>query len=611
MRKVAVLFAVFVSIMLTVPCFAYSAPSVTDGLVGYWKFDEGSGASAYDSSVSGNNGVLINSPNWTTGRSGYALTFDGSNYVDCGNAASLHVQSYTLAAWIKPSAIGDSEHRILSNGGYGNTNGAVDFVIATNGKLVVLNQNGTGQDECWSQSGFLLPIDAWSFVTATYNAATKDAKLYVNGVEVSTTLNTLRVPNPNPIYNMHIGAMGGPLTMYFKGSIDEVRVYNRTLTPAEITVLAYYPKLYGVIGNHLVTVNQDTGNVAEVGVINATGLWGLTYDPYRKALYCVANQTTDPELVVIDQTTANATVIGPIDLEGYSPTYLGFVEALAFNPADGILYASAGTAAYLSPMLIRIDPGTGNATLVASITGTTENDGDSLVFINGTLYLVDTAPYSTLYTANLGTGVATNLGDLNDFRDVILAYNPETQTLLGSARADRLLIEISPSTGQCTDIGPTHTTDEFGGALLGSMAVVFDGRPPDIDIPTKDPPANNVQPYQNVTISVNVTDNLSGVKNVTLVYSLDNGTTWENPKSMNLNTTSSLYEGTIPGQPMGTEVRFKIAAFDYAENNVTKDGTSLDYTYIVVPEFPTALALPIFMTATLLAIIFCRKKRII
>jgi hypothetical protein len=41
------------------------------------------------------------------------------------------------------------------------------------------------------------------------------------------------------------------------------------------------------------------------------------------------------------------------------------------------------------------------------------------------------------------------------------------------------------------------------------------------------------------------------------------------------------------------------------------DGTSLGYTYIVVPEFPKAPALPIFMTATLLAIIFYRKKRII
>jgi len=220
--------------MLVASHFASAQPDVTNGLVGSWTFDEGSGTTAADSSGNGNNGILIGSPTWTTGKYGYALTFDGANYVDCGNAASLHVQSYTLSAWIKPSALNDSEHRIISNGGYGNTDGAVDFVIASNGKLVVLNQNGY-QDECWSQSGSLFAVGTWSHVAATYNATNGDVKLYVNGVAVSTTVNTLRVPNPNPSYNLHIGVMGGPLVMYFKGSIDEVRVYNRALTPAEIS----------------------------------------------------------------------------------------------------------------------------------------------------------------------------------------------------------------------------------------------------------------------------------------------------------------------------------------------------------------------------------------
>lgn len=235
MRKITTLFIILASVMLIVPHFAYAQPNITDGLVGYWKFDEGNGTSAYDSSGNGNNGILIGNPTWTTGKSGNALTFNGTNYVDCGNAASLHLQSYTLSAWINPSAIGDSEHRIISNGGYGNLNGAVDFVIATGGQLVFLNQNTTGQDECVSQSAFLLAVNAWSFVTATYDATTHNAKLYVNGAEVPTTLSTLRAPNPTSSYNMHIGVMGGPLTMYFKGSIDEVRIYNRALSAAEIT----------------------------------------------------------------------------------------------------------------------------------------------------------------------------------------------------------------------------------------------------------------------------------------------------------------------------------------------------------------------------------------
>ncbi len=143
-----------------------------------------------------------------------------------------------------------------------------------------------------------------------------------------------------------------------------------------------------------------------------------------------------------------------------------------------------------------------------------------------------------------------------------------------------------------------------------------DVRAPDVGIPVINPTRDNVQPDQNVTVSVNVTDAESGVKNVTLSYSLDNGTTWEEPQSMNLsamnlNATNGLYEGSIPGQPVGTQVTFKIVAFDNAENNVTMDGTSFYYTYIVVPEFPTAFALPTFMIMILLAAIVCIRKRII
>jgi len=341
--------------------------------------------------------------------------------------------------------------------------------------------------------------------------------------------------------------------------------------------------------------------------INANVFMGLTCDPYADVLYSVANATTDPKLIVIDRITAQATLIGPIDLAGHDPDFLKFVEALAFNPSDSTLYGSAASAPSLSNLLIRIDPATGNATQIASITGTTENDGDTLVFINGTLYLADSTPGSVLFTVNLSTGAATSIGNIG-FNHVKLAYNPETQRLFGAASLDRLFVEIAPTTGQGTLVGSTHAPEEFEGAYIHAMAVVFDGRPPDIDIPIQDPSANNVQPYQNVTISVNVTDNLSGVKNVTLTYSLDNGTTWENPESMDFNSTSGLYEGTIPGQPMGTEVRFKIVAFDNTENSVTKDGTSADYSYIVVPEFSTLIVTPLFMIATLLAVIVYRKK---
>ena len=120
-------------------------------------------------------------------------------------------------------------------------------------------------------------------------------------------------------------------------------------------------------------------------------------------------------------------------------------------------------------------------------------------------------------------------------------------------------------------------------------------------------PCDNVQPEQAVNVSVNVTDVESGVKNVTLFYTTNNGTTWEN-LAMNYNASTSLYEATIPSQPAETWVKCKIVAYDYAGNNSTRYGTEPCSIYKVVPEFPSILILPLFMVLTMLTILYVKKR---
>jgi len=138
--------------------------------------------------------------------------------------------------------------------------------------------------------------------------------------------------------------------------------------------------------------------------------------------------------------------------------------------------------------------------------------------------------------------------------------------------------------------------------------IALDSNGPIIEIPSREPPSD-VQPGQSVKVSANVTDIINQVKNVTLYYSLDNGTTWEEPLPMNLNASPSLYEATIPQQEAGTTVRFRIVAYDNAGNNATLDGTEPYLVYQVIQEFPSSLILPIFMIITLLAAIAYKRKR--
>jgi len=136
-----------------------------------------------------------------------------------------------------------------------------------------------------------------------------------------------------------------------------------------------------------------------------------------------------------------------------------------------------------------------------------------------------------------------------------------------------------------------------------------DSTPPTIGIPSRDPAGDIIESNQPVKISVNVTDLISQVKNVTLYYSLDNGTTWEEPLPMSFNASTNFYEVTIPGQQAGTWVRFKIVAYDFAGNNATLDGTEPYCSYQVIPEFPTHTILMLFMITTLIAVIILHRRK--
>jgi hypothetical protein len=132
-----------------------------------------------------------------------------------------------------------------------------------------------------------------------------------------------------------------------------------------------------------------------------------------------------------------------------------------------------------------------------------------------------------------------------------------------------------------------------------------DNVPPQISNPGQVPPTN-IQPNQNVTVTVMVTDQGSGIYNVTLWYSIDNGTNWMFKEMTEI--TSGTYQSTIPGYEECTWVRYKISAFDNSGNQATKDNNGNYYIYHVIPEYQPLIILPLLIIATLLAFM-ARKTR--
>jgi hypothetical protein len=195
--------------------------------MGWWKLDETSGNTAFDSSGNNRNGTLQGNPQWVAGWIGGALQFDGNDHVDTGYTQDL--AKWTIAAWvISPAApSGDSpsgpvhrEQNYQFNWNHGD---------ATFRGAAALNVGGT-----WYAASYMpLSADTWYHLAATYDGDV--FKAYRNGVLITT--NTAPTGNPDAETNTLKIARHAAAAQFFTGTVDDVRVYNRVLTDAEIKQL--------------------------------------------------------------------------------------------------------------------------------------------------------------------------------------------------------------------------------------------------------------------------------------------------------------------------------------------------------------------------------------
>ena len=199
-------------------------------------FDEASG-NAIDASPSGRNGVITGAVR-VPGKVGSALSFNGiSDWVTVTDGAAgtpLDLTTgMTLEAWVKPTAIDGWEAVIVKERG---TNSLSYALYAHDGAPL---SGGFDAPAGYSRIGAIdqavrgtarISTTAWTHLAVTYDGAVQ--RFYVNGVEVAAHAQT---------GSMAVGdqplRIGGDATFpgeFFQGLIDEVKVYNRALTAAEV-----------------------------------------------------------------------------------------------------------------------------------------------------------------------------------------------------------------------------------------------------------------------------------------------------------------------------------------------------------------------------------------
>jgi len=206
---------------------------LTDGLVGYWNFDEGNGTIIHDSSGNGFDGfyrIDNHGPTWVEGISGYALRFS-SNYEEYVNFFSpvLNNPPYTISVWVKPDSASGYSYVIDNCGGLG-------FSIMEANNEWILTVYG---HNAWDEISTPITSTDWTNLLATWDGSTQtnSVKLFINGIQKVN--GTPHSGNNDGSLNLVIGAHSyRPAGLYpFNGIIDEPRIYNRVLDEGEIRTL--------------------------------------------------------------------------------------------------------------------------------------------------------------------------------------------------------------------------------------------------------------------------------------------------------------------------------------------------------------------------------------
>lgn len=198
---------------------------VTDGLVSYWTLDEKDIDGGTVKDIWGkNDGEIGGSPKVVKGKIGTALKFNGaSDYVMIKKDQSLNItDAITIEAWVNPDNVsGGKQIATLwtSAAGYQPWFSDSTFMFRLN--------NGVGN---FDATYLGLSAEVWYNVVGTWDGTT--IRAYVNGKEGTPVAMGGKINLPDT--NLNIGSYNNGSGEFFKGVIDEVCIYNRALSVAEI-----------------------------------------------------------------------------------------------------------------------------------------------------------------------------------------------------------------------------------------------------------------------------------------------------------------------------------------------------------------------------------------
>ncbi|MBN9482280.1 MAG: hypothetical protein BGO70_17030 [Bacteroidetes bacterium 43-93] len=462
------------------------------GLIAHWPFN----GNANDSSGNGHTGTAYNTSSGTgiTGKPNTAYYFDGSSsYITVPYQSDLNITRYSLCAVVKPTGFypGLCQGNIIMERGWeysaGNyeleftdnpyndcyTDDSTKYVFA----LATGNVTNNGSISNWQYSPQIVR-DNWYVVVGTFNG-TDTFKVYINGVLKSVYPAAGSIGSSTYGISIGAGMINSSYPYWYKGFIDDIRIYNRVLDDSEIKQYAtgiYLPepdtvcqgKSLSVITN-LINGNfvQVPGTVFTAEISDASGSFA---SPTVIGTYTVGSVST-PNVVTIPCTVSASLAPGVYKLRVKTTTLamtsdLSDLYVFADSTPTLALSSSAGTTvAQGTTVVFTANPSSAganpsfkwykNGVLVAGQASATYTAIAGVDFVNGdtiTSFVKSSLPCATVDSAidkiimNVTLGVKNVTPDCN----IRISPNPSNGSFLlkGYVNANDVKMNIVNELGQ-------------------------------------------------------------------------------------------------------------------------------------------------------------------
>ena len=454
------------------------------GPVAAYAFNETSGTAALDGSGNGLTGTLTNGATFGPGKNGNAVALDGANdFVNLGNPTALQLTgSMTLSGWINAQTFPRDDAVIVSKRSNNPLGFQLDTTVDQGPRTVGFKLTNAAGSNMFRYGATALQLNTWYHIAGVYNAATQTLNVYLNGqLDNGVLVGTVTTTQQNSSMAVHIGQRpGAPGTFNFAGKIDDVRLYSRALTQADIqadmttpvggTPPPNTPPTITSLGNQV--TNEDT----------ATGALGFT----------VGDAETAPGSLTVTASSSNLALVPTANLalggSGAARTVTVTPVANQSGTATITLTVSDGQAPASTSFLLTVLPvndpptitGIANQTIpvggvvgpLAFTVGDLETAAGSLT-VSGSSSNPTLVPDPNITLGGSGTARTVTVTPAAGQTGVATISLAVSDGLLSASTSFQLTVTATPAglvaAYAFNEIGGTTTLDGSGNGILGTL----------------------------------------------------------------------------------------------------------------------------------------------